>query len=154
MDLYYRLKVIYIKIPPLRERKEDIIAFINIFVERFNKKYKLKKVISSDAMKMLLNHDWPGNVREIENEIERLMVTTPSDLIKYRDVLDESMKNTIGPNMKLDKKFRENVLEYEKALLIDYIKKSSDIHDLSDKTGLEDSTLRKKAKRLNVILEF
>ena len=154
MDLYYRLKVVYIQMPPLRERKEDIVPLVNLFLERLNEKYNFNKVISSKAMKVLLNYDWPGNVREIENEIERLIVTTPSEIIKDEDVLDGDIGKGLMENIELDKNFKENVLDYEKILLQDYIDKSRDIHDLSDKTGLENSTIRKKAKRLGIVLSF
>lgn len=153
-DLYYRLKVVYIQIPPLRERKEDIVPLINLFLKRLNEKYNFNKMVSSKAMKVLLNYDWPGNVREIENEIERLIVTTPSEIIKDEDVLDGDIGNSLIGNIELDKKFKDNLLDYEKILLKDYIEKSRDIHDLSDRTGLENSTLRKKAKRLGIILSF
>lgn len=154
MDLYYRLKVVYIKIPPLRERKDDILPLINLFLNRLNNKYDFKKIISSKAMKILLNYDWPGNVREIENEIERLIVTTCSDIIKEEDVLDGDIGSAIIGNIETQRKFKDNVLDYEKILLKDYIDKSKDIHDLSSKTGLENSTLRKKAKRLGIDMDF
>lgn len=154
MDLYYRLKVIYIKIPPLRDRKEDIPALINLFLERLNDKYNFKKSISSKAMKVLLNYSWPGNVREIENEIERLIVTTSSDIVKDEDVLEGDIGGDLLTSMKMEKKFKDNVLNYERILLQDYIEKSRDIDDLSKRTGLENSTLRKKAKRLGIAMEF
>lgn len=154
MDLYYRLKVVYIEIPPLRERKEDIVPLIELFLMRLNNKYDFKKEISSEAMKILLGYSWPGNVREIENEIERLIVTTSSDTIKGEDVLDGDIGNSLMGNIGFKKRFKENVLQYEKILLEDYIEKSRDINDLSDKTGLENSTLRKKAKRLGIVLSF
>lgn len=154
MDLYYRLKVVYIEIPPLRERKEDIVPLIELFLMRLNDKYDFKKTVSSEAMKILLEYDWPGNVREIENEIERLIVTTSSDIIKGEDVLGGDIGNSLMGKIESSKRFKENVLEYEKILLEDYIEKSRDIHDLSDKTGLENSTLRKKAKRLGIVLSF
>ena len=154
MDLYYRLKVVYIEIPPLRERKEDIVPLIELFLMRLNDKYDFKKTVSSEAMKILLEYDWPGNVREIENEIERLIVTTSSDIIKREDVLGGDIGNNQMGKIESSKRFKENVLEYEKILLEDYIEKSRDIHDLSDKTGLENSTLRKKAKRLGMVLSF
>lgn len=154
MDLYYRLKVVYIKIPPLKDRKEDIVPLINIFLKRLNKKYNFQKTISSEAMKILLNYPWPGNIREIENEIERLIVTTSSEIIGDEDILEGDIGRSLSLNIELDKRFKENVLDYEKILLQDYIEESRDIHDLSDKTGLENSTIRKKAKRLGIVLKF
>src|SRR5699024_7981221 len=119
-----------------------------------NEKYNFNKTISSKAMKVLINYDWPGNVREIENEIERLIVTTSSEVIKDEDVLDGEIGDSLVASIKPKKNFRENVLVYEKMLLQDYIEKSEDIHDLSQQTGLENSTLRKKAKRFGIDLDF
>ncbi|MDT3700158.1 MAG: sigma 54-interacting transcriptional regulator [Thermincola sp.] len=75
-DLYYRLNVIPIRIPPLRERPEDIIPMANEFLSQFNKKYKQDKQFSFDAQCLLPSYTWPGNVRELKNCIERLVVLT------------------------------------------------------------------------------
>ena len=81
-DLYYRLNVVNIKLPPLRERKEDIPFLINFFVEKFNKKYKMKvKGVSQRAMNFLIDYGWNGNVRELENTVESaLVINTPEVL--------------------------------------------------------------------------
>jgi len=74
-DLYYRISVYPIFLPPLRERKEDIPALVAHFLEKFNKKLKRKiKAVSPEAMKYLLNYNWPGNIRELENVMERSML--------------------------------------------------------------------------------
>lgn len=153
-DLYYRLRVVPIRIPPLRERKEDILPLIEVFVERLNSKYNYKKVLSSGALKLLLSYDWPGNVRELENEIERLVVTSETDLIDIDDILGGEIGNKINNKLDDRKSFKENIYDYERILLADYMSKVKNIHELSQKTGLEVSTLRKKAKRLGVELVF
>lgn len=81
-DLYYRLSVIPIKIPPLRERKEDIIPLVEYFLDLYNTKYNREVKISSKVMDLLNKHSWPGNIRELKNIIERFVVL--------------SVKNTIG----------------------------------------------------------
>ena len=81
-DLYYRLNVMHIEVPPLRERKEDIIPLVEHFVDVFNKKMGLKiSHISRDARKALLNCPWKGNVRELQNVVERAMILTLGDAI-------------------------------------------------------------------------
>ena len=81
-DLYYRLNVMHIEVPPLRERKEDIIPLVEHFVDIFNKKMGLKiSHISRDARKALLNCPWKGNVRELQNVVERSMILTVGDTI-------------------------------------------------------------------------
>ncbi|MBN7772828.1 sigma-54 interaction domain-containing protein [Clostridium aminobutyricum] len=80
-DLYYRLNVVPINIPPLRERYEDIIPLIQHALRECNKKIHANKQIDSNAMAILLKYDWPGNVRELENIVERLVITTKEDII-------------------------------------------------------------------------
>jgi transcriptional regulator with PAS, ATPase and Fis domain len=81
-DLYFRLNVIQILIPPLRERAEDILPLARFFVEHYNRKFKRSiEGISEGAAKLLLSHDWPGNVRELRNAIERAMILEDSALI-------------------------------------------------------------------------
>ncbi|WFA08435.1 sigma 54-interacting transcriptional regulator [Tissierella sp. Yu-01] len=150
MDLYYRLRVVPIRIPSLRERKEDIVPLIEMFLERLNNHYNYKKVISSKALKLLLNYDWPGNVRELENEIERLVVTSETELIDIDDIFNGEIGHKLSSKLDESKTFKENVYNYERILLKDYINKVNNIHELSEKTGLEVSTLRKKAKRLGL----
>lgn len=80
-DLYYRLNVVPITIPPLRQRKEDIPALIDSFAVRINAKYEMKKQFSEEVITYLTNYDWPGNVRELENLIERLIITCDENVI-------------------------------------------------------------------------
>ena len=86
-DLYYRLNVISIKIPPLRERKEDIPGLAQYFMQKFNIEMG-KKVqrVSEDALNVLMKYDWPGNVRELENAIERAMVVCKEGIIRAEEL--------------------------------------------------------------------
>lgn len=153
-DLYYRLKVIPINIPPLRERKVDIVPLVSFFLKKLNEHYNYDKIISSRAMKLLIDYSWPGNVRELQNEIERLVVTSESQVISGEDVLSGDIGKVSCMEVDESKLFKENVYNYERILLEDYICRTNDIHELSQKTGLEVSTLRKKAKKLEVDLNF
>ena len=81
-DLYYRLNVIEIHIPPLRKRREDIPALIDLFVRQFNKKYDLKKRFSPEAVHILSTYEWRGNVRELSHFVERLIVTVDAKVIE------------------------------------------------------------------------
>lgn len=85
-DLYYRLNVVPICVPPLRERKDDIIPLVNHFLTSFNKKYGLEKSLSNMAYRILLNYEWPGNVRELKNVIERIVVTSDTNPISAEDL--------------------------------------------------------------------
>ncbi|MBK5243146.1 sigma 54-interacting transcriptional regulator [Clostridium sp.] len=85
-DLYYRLNVIPIKIPPINERREDIIPLINFFLDFYNKKYNRNLTFSPVTFKILSQHDWPGNIRELKNMIERLIVLATDDIISENEL--------------------------------------------------------------------
>jgi len=89
-DLYYRLKVITIALPPLRERREDIVELTNHFVKRYNAEFgKRIKGVSDSAMKALLDYHWPGNIRQLESVIERAVLMCDSDTITLNDIKSE-----------------------------------------------------------------
>jgi PAS domain S-box-containing protein len=85
-DLFYRLKVAVVNIPPLRERKDDILPLIRVFLHRFNKKYDKQIRVSAKAENTLINYDWPGNVRELENMIHSTVVKSLKDRVSYKDL--------------------------------------------------------------------
>src|SRR5690348_13781311 len=82
-DLYYRLAIIAIFIPPLRDRKEDILPLVDFFIERYNRKFrKSVRGITEETRKLLLQHNWPGNVRELKNTIERAMILEEEQFLR------------------------------------------------------------------------
>jgi DNA-binding NtrC family response regulator len=85
-DLYYRLSVIVIRVPPLRERRADIPLLIRSFLDDACRRAGQKKVLSTEALEALLRHDWPGNVRELRNTIERLVVSSRGSLLEAVDL--------------------------------------------------------------------
>jgi PAS domain S-box-containing protein len=87
-DLYYRLNVVPINIPPLRERKEDIVYLIAHFVSIFNREYKMTRRIAPDVVEICMKYDWPGNIRELKNLVERMMVMAVKDVITKEDLLN------------------------------------------------------------------
>ncbi len=112
-DLYYRLNVIKIHIPPLRERKEDIIPLAKFFIKKYSTKYNIKpKLLSEKAISQLLSYNWPGNVRELENTIERAVLMTTGDIIDsiFEDVSNRYTQITF-------KKFKEAKEEFEKSYI-------------------------------------
>lgn len=116
-DLYYRLNVLPIKLPPLRERTEDIYSLTMYFTNKLNKKYGMNKRMSPQLIKALLNYQWPGNIRELENTVERLLITSADDdvsLASYYEIKGELKKadnNTPIPLQEiLDQKEKEIML--------------------------------------------
>jgi DNA-binding NtrC family response regulator len=86
-DLFYRINVITVPLPPLRERKEDIPLLVNYFLQKYAQRLgRLSVKMSREAMQVLVNHDWPGNVRELENMIERAVALCEADLIETTDL--------------------------------------------------------------------
>lgn len=86
-DLYYRINVVPVKLPPLRERREDIPEFVRFFMDKYNKQFRkdVSKMTDS-AMEILLNYNWPGNIRELENLIERLVAVADTNVISQEDI--------------------------------------------------------------------
>lgn len=154
-DLYYRLSVIPIHIPPLRDRREDITPLINNSLAKLNNNYSTNKEISPSALGLLTDYDWPGNVRQLQNVIERLVVTTEEDIIQIEDIyrcnLDIGTKREVE---KFDKPYKETVLDFEAELLKAFMKKSKNLNEMAQLSGLNDSTIRKKLKRMDIPLVF
>ncbi|HOA83465.1 MAG TPA: sigma-54 dependent transcriptional regulator [Thermodesulfovibrio thiophilus] len=89
-DLYYRLKVVTVELPALRERKEDIPELVNFFIEKYSKEFgKRINGIDEKAMEAILNYSWPGNIRELESVIERAIIICDKDKITINDIQDE-----------------------------------------------------------------
>lgn len=89
-DLYYRLKVVTVELPPLRERKEDIPALVRLFVDKYNREFGRRiKGISDGAMKSLIEYHWPGNIRHLESVIERAVLMIDTDRIDVNDIKSE-----------------------------------------------------------------
>ncbi len=92
-DLYYRLSVVPLKVPPLRERKEDIVAIAQHYVTYFNRKYGFHKVLSAELLDAMESYSWPGNVRELINVVERMVVTSKGNILGAGEFPAESKKS-------------------------------------------------------------
>jgi DNA-binding NtrC family response regulator len=118
-DLYYRLKVVTIEIPPLRERKEDIPELVKYFIEKYSKEFgKEVNGIEEKAMQALLNYHWPGNIRELESVIEKAIIVCEGDKIRLKDIKDELKIHS--PKNVLEIEIPEEGIDYqelEKELL-------------------------------------
>ncbi|MBN7773190.1 sigma-54 interaction domain-containing protein [Clostridium aminobutyricum] len=117
-DLYYRLNVISIDIPPLRARKEDIVPMIGYFTEKLNKKYGMKKIISKEVFDLLLKYEWPGNIRELENVIERLLLTSEDNLVQLDSLPDHiNTRTLLSDGDELTRPLNETLELIEKAII-------------------------------------
>ena len=148
-DLYYRINVVPIVIPPLRERKEDIAPIARHYISKLNSKYKFNKVFSDDAMNALYNYEWPGNVRELKNIVERVMVISSKDIIHKSDLLINKCSSFIENNIDLDEicNLSEAVEKVEAKLICKAFDSAGNVRDAAKILGIDASTFVRKRKR-------
>ena len=123
-DLYYRLAVVKLTMPPLRERREDIPMLTRHFVQKNAKRCKVKpKPVSREVMAALVNYEWPGNVRELENAVERALVMGSSDMILLED-LPESLLEQEQPGEMHEGRYHASVKELKKQLIVNAVEQT------------------------------
>jgi DNA-binding NtrC family response regulator len=156
-DLYYRINVVPIVIPPLRERKEDIPILIDHFINKFNvENNKNVKGINKDALELLMQYEWPGNVRELENLIERVIALTSNEYIQLNE-LPLSFKNIPKINglkeSVLDGKvsFFQAEEEFEREVILDALKRTNYIQShAAEILGISRRILKYKMDKLGI----
>jgi two-component system nitrogen regulation response regulator NtrX len=148
-DLLYRLNVIPIVVPPLRERKEDIPLLVEHFLESLAAEYgKKPKKIAPEALKMLEAHDWPGNIRELRNVIERLVIMTPSDTITSKNLVITEPTRQDYLSYKTLKEARD---AFEKDLITKRLEENNwNISKTAEILQVERSNLHKKIKAYDI----
>jgi DNA-binding NtrC family response regulator len=153
-DLYYRLSVIVIALPPLRERRADIPLLVGSFLEDACRRAGVRKGLSAGALERLLRHEWPGNVRELRNTIERLVVSSPGTLIEAVDVPDA----TAGPFQASlpDNPFADlPTLEQLERRYLQHVLAAADGNRTraAEILGIDRRTLYRMAERLGILLQ-
>jgi DNA-binding NtrC family response regulator len=174
-DLFYRLNVIPIDLPPLRERREDIPLLVDHFLEAYNKRNnKSVTKLSRDVLDLLVAHDWPGNVRELENCIERAVVMSPGDVVSREflpieitersrkaavrgeevasgeDEVRRAVETACATAEDLGPVLGRLTLAVEQAILRKAVQMSLSQRDLADKLGMSRMTLRKKLREYHI----
>lgn len=151
-DLYYRLAVLTIKIPPLRERQEDIIPLANYFLQRYNEKYGTDKHFTEEAEICLLEHTWPGNIRELDNTVHRLIIHSNERQIASGDVLREYNNLTEAYNSMLaeSKSFADTVDDFERRIIEGALKKYGSTYKAASALKMSQSQLMRKKKKYNL----
>ena len=154
-DLYYRLNVVTFVIPPLRNRKEDIIPLSTQFLEYYNNKYGKNSYFTSNCLENFLIYEWPGNIRELKNIIERLVLMTDSadidtDLFREHLILTES--STVPPDLFISdrKTLKEKTEEYEKEIIESTLAVSKNMKEAAFRLGIDISTLVRKKQKYNL----
>jgi len=148
-DLLYRLNVIPLVLPPLRERKDDIPMLVEYFLEYFASEYgKKQKKITSDALKTLEAYNWPGNVRELKNVIERLVIMTPSDTITPENLIFGETTRSDYFSLKTLREARES---FEKDFIIKKLEENNwNISKTAEHLDVERSNLHRKIKAYDI----
>ena len=148
-DLFYRLNVVPVFIPPLRDRREDIVPLTVFFLNKFNKKYGMAKKLSPEVIQELLEYDWPGNIRALENAIERLVVTSDGNIISISDLREKTPVN--GVNKSPSKVLVDVVEETEKKLIYEALQQCKTTREMAKILGISQSAVVKKMKRYGII---
>ncbi len=153
LDLYYRLNVIPVFIPPLRERKEDLLPLLFHFLEMMNKKFLATKTFSPKAIEVLSHYAWPGNVRELRNIIENLVIMSSDNIIDV-NCLPYYMIQTTNKNIFVDTpdhfesfKLKDIISEVEKEVIRAALAECGDLRNTASHLGVDLSTLVRKKKK-------
>lgn len=151
-DLFYRLNVVHIYVPPLRERKEDIPALVRHLVGRYSRELGKKiQGVDNPTMKQLLSHDWKGNVRELKNAIERAMIFCDRETIGIDDLPAELHGAMRVPGMMSRVDLKQSVKEFEKISIISVLEEVGyDKRHAASLLGLSKSSLYRKLEELGI----
>ena len=148
-DLYYRLNVVPLTVPPLRERREDIVPLVKHFLAKLNSKYNFEKTFTIEALDTLYNYSWPGNVRELKNIVERVIVMSTSNKIFKNDLPIKGSPNLLEKNIGTDEicNLKEEVEKVEAKLISKAFNNAANVRDAAKMLGINSSTFFRKRKK-------
>ncbi|XWX63587.1 sigma 54-interacting transcriptional regulator [Desulfitobacterium sp. AusDCA] len=154
-DLYYRLRVAVLEVPPLRERKEDICEMMRCFLDKYNAKYRKEVSFTKELEKALLTYKWPGNVREMDNFIQSLVVTNENEILDVPDLPHYMLLNPVVPDQSginvSDKSLDELVADYEKNLLKKALALHGSVAKVAKILKVDRSTVFRKGKKYHLL---
>jgi len=151
-DLFFRLNVVPVQIPPLRDRRSDIVPLVNYFCEKYYKKYGIRKQFSPEVLKIFYEYHWPGNIRELENIVERMVVTAPETVITPKH-LPESLRYVVkNTSAKVVVQgvlpFKEALLEMESQLINEALNLYGSTYKAAKVLGIDQSTVIRKLQKI------
>jgi two-component system NtrC family response regulator len=153
-DLFYRLNVVAVEIPPLRKRREDIAVLLDYFLLLFSKEHKKKKLnFSKEAWEHLNRYDYPGNVRELENIVQRSVIFSRGETITTEDLpqIVKNIKNESSVTKKLNENFSEQIEKLEKDLIFEALRMHSNNQSkAAEQLGLSERNLRYRLKKWGI----
>lgn len=145
-DLYFRLNVVPVHIPPLRERRDDILHLLNFYLQKFNRKHGKNVYFNRNVIDCLICYDWPGNVRELSNIVERLVVVTPHEEIVINDLPDNLCHGFQSFPIGQDVPLKKAVHQYEVNLIKDAIDRYGSVQHAADYLKVDQATIYRKLK--------
>ncbi len=153
-DLYFRLNVIPIFIPPLRERSDDIPSLLNYFIKKYRQDPQQRIEFHPEALAHLKNYDWPGNIRELENVIQRTMILCQSEVVMLSDLPPQILKLKERPrNVQTPLDFEQFKMESEKAFIEKALAANDGkINRTVANANIPKNTLLRKMKKYNIII--
>jgi transcriptional regulator with PAS, ATPase and Fis domain len=146
-DLYYRLNVVPLHLPPLKARKEDIPGLLTYFLEQFNGKYKRSVRLSPAVMDHLCDYPWPGNVRELKHLIERLVVLGQDEELSLTDLPAQFHPASLQENTQEQQSLKQAVTLFENQLITKTITRLGSIQKAADQLRVNPATLYRKLQR-------
>lgn len=151
-DLYYRLNVVTIHVPSLNQRKEDIPFLVHHFFYLYCEQYNRQmKYMTERALECLLNYDWKGNVRELRNLVEKLVILEDDEIIDIKHIQRIAGKARLGENIALDVNLKEAREQFEREyILAKLISNGWKMGETADQLGIERTNLYRKMKQLNI----
>ncbi len=147
-ELFYRINVVPLTIPPLRERREDLTILIEMFLQKFCEKYQTPVILCEDALYRMLKYPWPGNIRELENIIERLVVTNRKGVVELEDLPNTILLTTapaqdaISVNRIMP--LKEAIEQVEERLILDAFEKYGSSYKVADVLQISQSSASRK----------
>ncbi len=154
-DLFYRLSVLNMIIPPMRERKEDIPLLASEFLKEFSKKMEKRvSAVDRDVMSLFLKYHWPGNVRELRNVIEAAVVMARDDHLTRNDLILTDFQRPMEEKLQVETPSQRTVLrEHERQLIIDALKKCNWVQkDAAELLGISGRVINYKIKKLGITI--
>ncbi|MFC5590571.1 sigma-54 interaction domain-containing protein [Sporosarcina soli] len=154
-DLYYRLNVIPIAIPPLRERKEEIHSFIHIFLNEINEKYGMKKELDAELTSFFYRYHWPGNIRELANLLEQMVLLNGEALLKIEHLpVEYQNEEGVSSFKKIERMTLKKAVELaEENLLRRAVEKYTTTYELAKALDTSQPTIVRKLKKYNILLK-
>ena len=166
-DLYYRLNICEIQVPPLRERVDDIEPIVEVFTKKYNERYKINKGFTLEAFDELKKYNWPGNIRELDNIVHRLLVNTKENVIDevmVRELFERGIKPGLAPSKphasskvnqirthESETRTLDKIMEsHEKVIIGDVLQRAKTTKQAANILGISQSQLMRKKKKYDL----